>query len=103
MEATIAVSKQMEFLKDVPRAIQDALVHPFGTLPLRELAQPGERVCIVFTDSTRASPDHLLVAALLNELFRCVERISIEKTPRSAQNLKYTLEERKTAIRSQVV
>ncbi len=68
MEATIAVSRQMEFLKDVPRAIQEALVHPIGTLPLRELAQPGERVCIVFTDSTRASPDHLLVPALLNEL-----------------------------------
>ncbi len=68
MEATIAVSQPMEYLKDVPQAIQDALAHPIGTLPLRELAKPGERVCIVFTDSTRSSPDHLLVGALLNEL-----------------------------------
>jgi nickel-dependent lactate racemase len=28
----------------------------------------GDRVCIVFTDITRASPDHLLVPALLEEL-----------------------------------
>jgi nickel-dependent lactate racemase len=68
MEATIAVSQPMEYLRDVPQAIQDALAHPIGTLPLRELAKPGERVCIVFTDSTRSTPDHLLVPALLNEL-----------------------------------
>jgi nickel-dependent lactate racemase len=68
MEATIAVSQPMEYLRDVPQAIQDALAHPIGTLPLRELAKPGDRVCIVFTDSTRSSPDHLLVPALLNEL-----------------------------------
>jgi nickel-dependent lactate racemase len=68
MDATIAVSQPVEYLKDVPQAIQDALSHPIGTLPLRELAKPGERVCIVFTDSTRASPDHLLVPALLKEL-----------------------------------
>jgi nickel-dependent lactate racemase len=68
MDATMAVSQPVEYLKDVPQAIQDALAHPIGTLPLRELAKPGERVCIVFTDSTRASPDHLLVPALLKEL-----------------------------------
>ena len=68
MHADIAVSQQTEYLKDVPHAIQDALAHPSGTPPLRELAKPRERVCIVFTDSTRASPDHLLVPALLEEL-----------------------------------
>jgi nickel-dependent lactate racemase len=68
MEATFAVSQPTEYLKDLPQAIQDALAHPIGTLPLRELAKPGERVCIVFTDSTRSTPDHLLVPALLKEL-----------------------------------
>lgn len=68
MHADIAVSKQTTYLRDVPQAIQEALAHPIGTLPLRELAAPGDRVCIVFTDSTRASPDHLLVPALLKEL-----------------------------------
>jgi len=68
MEAAIAVSQQVEYLTDIPQALQDALAHPIGSRPLRELARPGEHVCIVFTDSTRASPDHLLVPALLNEL-----------------------------------
>jgi nickel-dependent lactate racemase len=45
-----------------------AVSQPIGTPPLRELAKPGEKACIVFTDSTRASPDHLLVPAILNEL-----------------------------------
>ncbi len=70
MNAAIAVSQPIEYIRDVPQAIQDALAHPIGTLPLRELAKPGEKACIVFTDSTRASPDHLLVPAILNELER---------------------------------
>jgi lactate racemase len=68
MHVSVAVSRHVKYLQDVPHAIQEALAHPIGTLPLRELARYGGRVCIVFTDSTRASPDHLLVPALLNEL-----------------------------------
>jgi nickel-dependent lactate racemase len=32
------------------------------------LAKPGDKVCIIFTDITRASPDHLMVPPLLVEL-----------------------------------
>ncbi|MBF0530090.1 MAG: DUF2088 domain-containing protein, partial [Deltaproteobacteria bacterium] len=39
-----------------------------NSLPLRQKAKPGHKVCIVFTDSTRAAPDHILVPALLQEL-----------------------------------
>jgi nickel-dependent lactate racemase len=35
---------------------------------LRELAGPGDKVCVVFTDVTRASPDSLLVLPVLAEL-----------------------------------
>jgi nickel-dependent lactate racemase len=45
-----------------------ALAEPINSPPLRELARPGDRVCIVFTDITRASPDYLLVPPLLAEL-----------------------------------
>ena len=68
MQGDIAVSQPAEPIQDVPTAIQTALAHPLGTLPLRQLAKPGDRVCIVFTDITRSSPDHLLVPALLREL-----------------------------------
>jgi nickel-dependent lactate racemase len=68
MQPTVTMSQPTEPLADVPHAIRAALEQPVGTRPLRELARPGQRVCIVFTDITRASPDHLLVPALLNEL-----------------------------------
>jgi nickel-dependent lactate racemase len=55
-------------LADVEGAVIAALAEPVGSPPLRELAHPGDRACIVFTDSTRAVPDHVLVPALLREL-----------------------------------
>ena len=68
MRGTVVQSKKVPPLADVQGAIAEALTHPIGTPPLREMARPGDRVCIVFTDITRASPDHLLVPAILAEL-----------------------------------
>lgn len=68
MQATVAVSQPVEPLHDISTAIREALEHPAGTAPLRQIAKPGNRASIVFTDITRASPDHLLVPALLAEL-----------------------------------
>jgi nickel-dependent lactate racemase len=65
MEATVAESQQAEPVKDIPGAIRAALDHPVGSAPLRKLASPGKRACILFTDITRSSPDNLLVPALL--------------------------------------
>mgnify|MGYP001029078694 FL=1 len=68
MQGEVAVSRPAEPLADAESAIQAALSSPIGTPPLAKLAIAGDRVCIVFTDITRASPDHLLVPALLREL-----------------------------------
>jgi nickel-dependent lactate racemase len=68
MQATLAVSQPFKPVSDVPQAIQEALEHPVGSPGLRSIARPGQRACIVFTDITRSSPDHLLVPALLAEL-----------------------------------
>jgi nickel-dependent lactate racemase len=68
MQAAQVASRTVEPLKDVAQAIQFALAQPVGSPTLREIARPGNRACIVFTDSTRACPDHLLVPALLGEL-----------------------------------
>ena len=68
MRAMVAESRPVPPLSDPEAAIAAALTHPVGSPPLRELARPGDRACIVFTDITRASPDHLLVPALLREL-----------------------------------
>jgi nickel-dependent lactate racemase len=68
MQAALAVSRPVEPIQDPNNAIHTALAHPIGSAPLHELARAGQRVCIVFTDITRASPDHLLVPALIAEL-----------------------------------
>jgi len=60
--------RPVEPLADVEASVAAALAEPVGSPPLRELARPGDRACIVFTDATRAVPDHLLVPALLREL-----------------------------------
>ncbi|MCP4535954.1 MAG: nickel-dependent lactate racemase [Chloroflexi bacterium] len=68
MRGTVLVSKKAEPLADVEKAINETLANPIGTPPLQEMANPGDRVCITFTDITRASPDYLLVPAILRKL-----------------------------------
>jgi nickel-dependent lactate racemase len=68
MRVSQAVSRPATPLADPKSAIAKALSDPFGSPPLRRLAKPGTRICIVFTDITRACPDHLLVHPILMEL-----------------------------------
>ncbi len=65
---TVLESKAMPPIEDVPAAVAEAMAEPINSPPLRALARPGDKVCIVFTDITRASPDYLLVPPLLAEL-----------------------------------
>ncbi len=67
-QGTVVESKALPPVADVPAAVAAALARPTQSRPVRELARPGDRVCIVFTDITRASPDHLLVPPILSEL-----------------------------------
>ena len=53
---------------DLDRAIRDALAHPVASPPLRQIARPADRVCMVVTDITRSCPDHKLLPPLLDEL-----------------------------------
>ncbi len=64
----VVESKTVPPIQDVPAAVAAAVARPVNSPPLRELAKPGDKVCIVFTDVTRASPDWLLVPPLLAEL-----------------------------------
>ena len=70
MKGTIAVSKSKPPIKDVPAAVKAALERPVKSPPIQSLVKRGEKVCIVFTDTTRASPDHQLVPPMLAELKR---------------------------------
>lgn len=64
----VAESRIVPPIQDVPAAVAEAVARPVNSPPLRELARPGDKACIVFTDITRASPDYLLVPPLLAEL-----------------------------------
>ncbi len=55
-------------LGDLPSAVEAALAQPQQSRCLADLATPQARVCVVFTDATRACPDHVLVPAVLREL-----------------------------------
>ncbi|MGD2205895.1 MAG: nickel-dependent lactate racemase [Anaerolineae bacterium] len=65
---TVAQSKSVPPIEDVSAAVAAAVAEPTNSPPLGELAQPGDTVCIVFTDVTRASPDYVLVPPVLAEL-----------------------------------
>lgn len=64
-------------LPDQRAAVISALEKPIGSKPLRQLIQPMDRVTIVFTDITRATPNHVLIPWLLDHLSTVVPRENI--------------------------
>ncbi|MFM8359804.1 MAG: nickel-dependent lactate racemase, partial [Verrucomicrobiota bacterium] len=55
-------------LPDEHAAVLAALQQPIGCPPLREWLRPGARICILFTDITRATPNDRLIPWLLTHL-----------------------------------
>lgn len=55
-------------LPDERAAVRAALRAPLGAASLRESVRPSDRVCLVFTDSTRATPNDRLIPWVLEEL-----------------------------------
>jgi nickel-dependent lactate racemase len=55
-------------LPEEKEAVFRALASPIAARPLREWIKPGDKVCIVFTDKTRATPNHRLIPWLLEFL-----------------------------------
>jgi lactate racemase len=53
---------------DETRAVFEALENPIGTLPLRQVVQPGERVAIVVNDITRLTRTDLILPPVLEVL-----------------------------------
>lgn len=55
-------------LKDERSAVLQALNAPIEASPLRQWIKPGEKVCITFTDLTRATPNERIIPWLLEHL-----------------------------------
>ncbi|HEY2950985.1 MAG TPA: nickel-dependent lactate racemase [Verrucomicrobiae bacterium] len=67
-QTTILAPRHIAGLKDERAAVIRALERPIGAQPLREWIKPGARVCIAFTDITRATPNERLIPWLLQHL-----------------------------------
>jgi nickel-dependent lactate racemase len=55
-------------LADERADVLAALAAPIGAQPLREWIKPDQKICILFTDITRATPNHRLIPWLLEYL-----------------------------------
>lgn len=55
-------------LPDEREALRAALERPLGCPPLRDLLKTSDRLCILFTDITRATPNERLIPWLLDHL-----------------------------------
>jgi nickel-dependent lactate racemase len=74
MRGTLVHSGSISPLADISAEITKALLEPTNSAPLKEIAKKGDSVCIVFTDITRACPDHLLIPPILRELHKAAVR-----------------------------
>jgi nickel-dependent lactate racemase len=55
-------------LADERAAVLGALAQPIEAKPLREWIKPTDKICITFTDLTRATPNHRLIPWILDHL-----------------------------------
>ncbi len=67
-DATVLEPRYLPGLSDEPAALVQALREPINSPPLGQLAHPGQRVAIVHTDITRATPNDRILPPLLQEL-----------------------------------
>src|SRR3954454_14218962 len=65
---TVIQPLQAPGLQDERGAVLKALDQPIGARPLRDWISPGDSICIVFTDITRATPNERLIPWLLDYL-----------------------------------
>ena len=65
---TVVAPSHTPGLADERAAVLAALDQPAGCRPLRDWIKPGDRVCIGFTDITRATPNDRLIPWLLEYL-----------------------------------
>src|SRR5881397_1410799 len=66
--ATVIEPSHTAGLSDERAAVFQALDSPTGAKPLRQWINPADRICISFTDLTRATPNERLIPWLLEYL-----------------------------------
>jgi len=67
---TVITPTHVAGMQDERAAFVAALEQPIAAAPLREMVRPDDRICIVFSDITRATPNERIIPWLLAELER---------------------------------
>jgi len=75
--AEVLAPRFIQGLPDEKNAVADALRHPVQSRPLAGWIKPDSKVCVLFTDITRATPNERLIPWLLEELSGRVPKQSI--------------------------
>jgi len=65
-QTTVIEPAHTRGLADECSSVLTALANPIATRPLREWIKPQDRICISFTDLTRATPNDRLIPWLLD-------------------------------------
>ena len=65
---TVIEPANIDSLADEQAALLDALQKPIGSQPLIERISPNTKICIAFTDITRATPNDRIIPWLLEHL-----------------------------------
>jgi nickel-dependent lactate racemase len=65
---TVIEPAHIDGLADEKAAVLDALQNPIGSQPLLERISPDTKICIAFTDITRATPNERIIPWLLEHL-----------------------------------
>lgn len=74
---TVIAPSHKPGLPDERGAVLGALERPIASLPLRQLVSARTKVCILFTDLTRATPNERIIPWLLEHLEGAVPRENI--------------------------
>ncbi len=90
-------------LPDEKAAVISALQAPIGAPPLRELLRATHRVCIAFTDLTRATPNERIIPWLLEFLDGLVPRENITLLNQLGTHRPNTRAELETMLTPQVM
>ncbi len=67
-DVTVIRSRHMPGLADETEALRRALRQPIGSPPLAQCVKPGDRVVIVHSDITRATPNDRILPVIIAEL-----------------------------------
>lgn len=96
VQVQVVEPQYTEGIPDQVRAVRDALDKPIGHAPLSSALNKDQKVGIIFSDITRATPYHILLPALLDSLshipdhqitFFCATGTHRDATPDELENI----------------